>query len=162
VLPDLGVDPGAAGAVVDAGLVGSGPDGAFTPAPPQARWVDPIGWSREGYRVTSTALLLRRGVLHRQLDVVPHARTQSCGVRQGPLQRRLGVAAFALHSTPGPISPVVDHLASDVAAELLRAQTERARAARAAAGPERWMERPAAAPAASATHLLEEPAEPAE
>jgi putative membrane protein len=142
VLPDLGVVDEAAGAVVDAGLTGALSSGGFTPAPRRARWVDPVGWSREGYRVTSTALLLRRGVLHRRLDVVPHARTQSCGVRQGPLQRRLGVASFALHSTPGPISPVVEHLSSDVAAALLQAQIERARHARATAGPERWMEQP--------------------
>jgi putative membrane protein len=140
---------------VDAGLVGTTDDGGFACAPARARWVDPIGWRREGYRVTSTALLLRRGVLHRQLDVVPHARTQSCGVRQGPIQRRLGVASFALHSTPGAIKPVVDHLASDVAAALLQAQVVRARQARAAAGPERWMERPSV----RAAHLLEQPAE---
>lgn len=142
VLPDLGVVGEQPGIVVDAGLTGSGPEGCFVSAPRRARWVDPLGWNREGYRVTSNALLLRRGVLHRELDVVPHARTQSCGVTQGPLQRRLGLASFVLHSTPGPVGPKVDHLASDVAAALLEEQVARARAARAVAGPERWMERP--------------------
>jgi putative membrane protein len=184
VLPDLGVtDVEHPGPVVDAGLTGSGDEGGFTPSPRRARWVDPISWRRNGYRVTSSALLLRRGVLHRQLDVVPHARTQSCGVRQGPFQRRLRVASFALHSTPGPITPTVAHLSTDVAASLLAAQVERARLARAGAGPERWMERPQVRPheqpdlaadpsgegadpsgegATSAAGPLQEPAEPAE
>lgn len=141
VLPDLGVEKELPGVVVDAGLTGSGTDGGFVSAPRRARWVDPIGWSREGFRLTSNALLVRRGVLHRELDVVPHARTQSCGVTQGPLQRKLGLASFALHSTAGPVSPKVDHLSSDVAAGLLMDQVARARSARAVAGPERWMER---------------------
>ena len=75
------------------------------------------------------------------MTVVPHERTQSCGVQQGPLQRRLGLASFALHSTPGPVSPRVNHLAAPEAARLLDAQAARAQAARSAAGPERWMER---------------------
>ena len=164
VLPDLGVDDENPGVVVDAGLTGTTRTGGFTGAPRRARWVDPIGWRREGFRVTSNALLLRRGVLHRTLDVVPHARTQSCGVVQGPLQRRFGLASFTLHSTPGPVSPLVDHLASQVAAALLQDQVVRARQARAAAGPERWMERPAQQPSASgpASGPLDQPAEPAE
>jgi len=143
VLPDLGVtDVEHPGPVVDAGLSGSLGDGGFTASPPRARWVDPIGRRRHGYRVTGTALLLRRGVLHRQLDVVPHARTQSLAVTQGPLQRYLGLASFALHSTPGPVSPTVAHLATDVVAHLADEQALRARQARALAGPERWMEPP--------------------
>lgn len=132
VLPMLGVDdaPDSADAVVDAGLTGTRDAGGFTAAPRRARWADPIGWRRRGYRVTDTALLLRRGVLQRELDVVPHARTQSCAVWQGPLQRRLGLASFELHSTPGPVKPTVEHLASDVAAALLDAQTSRSRGAR--------------------------------
>ena len=135
VLPVLGVESRGepADAVVDAGLTGTGAAGGFTPAPRRARWADPLGWRRRGVRVTETALLLRRGVLQRELDVVPHARTQSCAVWQGPLQRRLGLASFELHSTPGPVHPTVEHLASDVAAELLGAQVARSRGARAGA-----------------------------
>jgi len=163
VLPDLGVtDSEHPGPVVDAGLSGRLGEGGFAASPRRAHWIDPIGWSRNGFRVTSSALLLRSGVLHRRLDVVPHARTQSCGVTQGPLQRRLGLASFALHSTPGPIRPVVEHLDTAVAARLLEEQARRAQAARAAAGPERWMERPAPSPAPSAAGGLQQPAEPAE
>jgi putative membrane protein len=170
VLPDLGVtDVEHPGPVVDGGLTGVLADGGFTPSPRRARLVDPISWRRNGYRVTDTALLLRRGVLHRHLDVVPHARTQSCGVRQGPVQRWLSVASFMLHSTPGPISPMVAHLSSDVVARLLDEQVLRARQARASAGPERWMESagpPAVPPdgpsAGPAGDPLDQPAEPAQ
>ena len=65
-------------------------DDGFLSSPPAARWLDPFGWRRNGFRVTREALLMRRGRLRRRLDVVPHARTQSCGLVQGPLQRRSG------------------------------------------------------------------------
>ena len=143
VLPDLGsTGPDQALAVIDAGLSGSGPAAGYVTSPRRARWLDPLAWRRNGYRVTGEALVIRRGWAHRHLDVIPHARTQSCGVSQGPVERWLGVASFALHSTPGPISPVVPHLSEAAAARLLEEQSTRASLARLAAGPERWMERP--------------------
>jgi putative membrane protein len=140
VLPDLGVqEPENPWTVIDTGLTASGPDNGYLVAPRRSRWVDPIGWRRSGVRVTEQALLIRRGVLGRSLDIVPHARTQSLGVTQGPLQRRLDIASFALHSTPGPVNPVVAHLDSGTAAQLLAEQAVRAEGARNTSGPERWM-----------------------
>jgi putative membrane protein len=140
VLPDLGVrDPENPWTVVEAGLAAAGPDQGYLLAPRRSRWVDPIGWRRSGVRVTEQALLIRRGVLVRSLDVVPHARTQSLGLTQGPVQRRLKIASFAVHSTPGPVSPVVAHLDAGTAAQLLAEQSVRAEGARNASGPERWM-----------------------
>ncbi|PRY16031.1 PH domain-containing protein [Kineococcus rhizosphaerae] len=139
VLPDLGTSEASPLDVVRAGLTGSGTDGGFTPVPRQARWLDWISWRRRGYLVTDHAFLSRNGRVVRGLDVVPHARTQSLGLTQGPWQRRLGLASVRLHSTPGKVSPRVDHLDEHVAALLLREQTARARAARAGSGPERWM-----------------------
>lgn len=92
--------------------------------------------------MTPQALLLRRGRLNRQLDVVPHERTQSLGLAQGPLQRRFRLSSFVVHSTPGPVLPRADHLDAAAAAELIMVQAERARSARKAAGPEKWMRRP--------------------
>ncbi|WP_454050900.1 PH domain-containing protein [Cellulomonas sp. Marseille-Q8402] len=137
VLPDLGTaDPRA---LVDAGLTGTEGGGGWAVAPRRSRWLDPVGWRRHGVAVTERALVLRSGVLTRQLVVVPHERTQSLGLAQGPLQRRLGLASFQLHSTPGPVAPRVDHLDARVAAGLLDEQATRARTARAGAGPEQWM-----------------------
>ncbi|BDO43491.1 PH domain-containing protein [Cellulomonas sp. NTE-D12] len=139
VLPDLGVaDPQA---VLDAAFTGRGDDGGFTPSPRAARWVDPIGWRRRGVLVTDRALLVRSGRWWRSVEVVPHERTQSLAVRQGPIQRALGVATFVVHSTPGPVSPRAEHLTEQAAAALLDEQAARARQARQAAGPEQWMRR---------------------
>ncbi len=140
VLPDLGVgEDEAATAVLTGGLTGRGDEGGFTSSPRGARLLDPLSWQRHGFRVTRRALLARRGVFVRELDVVPHERTQSLGIEQGPLQRRLGLASFVLHSTPGPVRPRVEHLRADIAAELLAEQSQRARVARATAVDERWM-----------------------
>ncbi|MBB2925316.1 PH domain-containing protein [Cellulomonas cellasea] len=141
VLPDLGVaDPRA---VVEAGLSGSAADDAFgfLTVPRRARLLDLLAWNRRGVLVTDRALLVRSGRFIRRLVVVPHERTQSLQLDQGPLQRRFGVASLVVHSTPGPVSPRVDHLDAAVAAALLDEQAERARTARANAGPEQWMRR---------------------
>ena len=136
-VPDLGVeDPRA---LVDAGLTGVDDDGGFVPSPRSARWVDPVGRRRRGVRVTPTALLVRSGRFWRRLDVVPHERTQSLGLEQGPLQRRLGLASFVVHSTQGKVQPQADHLDGRTAAALLDEQAARARTARTTAVPEQWM-----------------------
>lgn len=137
VVPDPGVDDAAA--VLGAGLTGTGTAAGWVDAPRSSRWLDPVAWRRNGFRVTRTALLCRRGRLTRQLDVVPHERTQSLSLEQGPLQRRLGVATVVAHATPGPVTPRVDHLAAPAAAALLAEQSHRAATARRSAGPERWM-----------------------
>ncbi|MGI4893889.1 MAG: PH domain-containing protein [Janthinobacterium lividum] len=139
VLPDLGTPEESPFDVVQAGLSGKDDAGGFTCVPRRARWLDPIAWRRHGFRITEHAFLARSGRLVRMLDVVPHARTQSLGVAQGPWQRRLGLVSVVLHSTPGSVKPRVDHLEAAVAARLLTEQTLRARTARAGAGPERWM-----------------------
>jgi len=131
-----GVDP----VLLDAALSGSGGAQGFVTVDRRARWLDPLGWRRIGYAVTERVLLARTGVLNRRLVVVPHERTQSVRLAQGPLQRRLGVVTFHVHSTPGPVDPVVPHLREAEGARLLREQGARARAARAASGPERWMQ----------------------
>ena len=137
VLPDLGVpDPRA---LLAAAMDGRGDDEGFTTMPRRARWLDPLAWHRTGFVVTDRALLIRSGWLIRRLVLVPHERTQSLSVEQGPLQRRLGVASLVVHSTPGPVSPRVPHLGADVAGALMTEQAARARTARAGAGPELWM-----------------------
>lgn len=140
VLPDLGVDEPRR--VLDAGLDGdSRAESTYVTAPRRTRILDPVAWRRNGFTVTGRALLMRRGRMVKILDVVPHERTQSLAMSQGPWQRRLGVASFQVHSTEGPVHPEVPHLDAADAALLMTEQARRARTARAAAGPERWMER---------------------
>src|SRR5690606_27431748 len=87
VLPDLGIEEPRR--VLDAGLDGdSRTPSVFVTAPRRTRILDPVAWRRNGCAVTGRALLLRRGRLVKILDVVPHERTQSLGINQGPWQRR--------------------------------------------------------------------------
>ncbi|WP_166850708.1 PH domain-containing protein [Isoptericola sp. BMS4] len=144
VLPDLDAgDLDTTLALLDEALVGDArTDRWFLTSPRRARLLDPWSWRRNGYAVTGRALLARGGRFVRRLEVVPHERTQSLGLEQGPWQRRRGLASVTLHSTPGPVMPTVQHMDADEAARLLAEQSVRARAARAHATPERWMEDP--------------------
>jgi len=137
VLPDLG-DTDGPGTVARA-LAGTGAEGGFTPSPASARWVDPWQWRRRGVRATETALLIRSGRLVRQLTVLPHERTQSLALRQGPVQRVLGLATVEVHSTKGVVKPVAHHLAVADAITLINEQAARARQRRSVQTPEQWM-----------------------
>ncbi|MFH5821958.1 PH domain-containing protein [Georgenia sp. AZ-5] len=151
VLPDLGAED--AEALLDAALEGSGGDAGFLPSPRRARWLDPVTWRRNAVRITGTALLMRTGRLSRSLVVVPHGRTQSLALKQGPLERRLGLADLFAHSVPGPVTPVLAHLDADLAGTLLMRQAERARSARSLEAPEDWRRRvgvPGGGPATTA------------
>jgi putative membrane protein len=139
VLELLVPDPGTPDpvSVFTAGLAGKDTDGGFQPSPRRAGWLDPLAWRRNGYRSTATALLCRHGFIFRSLQVVPHERTQSLGLFQGPLMRRLRLVDFVLHSTPGPVRPVVHHMDLVQARQLFLAQASRAADARRMAQPDR-------------------------
>ena len=137
VLPDLGeADPTG---TVSLALSGQGAEGGFTPSPRSARWLDPLQRRFRGVRATETALFIRRGWLVRELIVVPHERTQSLALTQGPVQRRLGLANVAVHSTKGVVRPIAEHMAVADAMVLLDAQARRARERRRVQTPEQWM-----------------------
>ncbi|WP_245854758.1 PH domain-containing protein [Flavimobilis soli] len=137
VLPDLGVqDPLG---LLEEAFTGSGASERFVTSPRAARWLDPWSWRRNGYAVTGRGLVIRTGRFTRSVVLVPHERTQSLALQQGPLQRRLGLTSFALHVSAGPVVPAVPHLADADAARLLLEQDDRARTARLGTGPEQWM-----------------------
>ncbi|NLF05872.1 MAG: PH domain-containing protein [Actinomycetales bacterium] len=138
VLPDLGTED-AAGALT-AAMEGSGEDHGFTLISRRVRFLSPLTFRRNGFLVTERALLLRHGRLRRQVQIVPHERTQSLGVSQGALARSLGVAHFTVHSVAGPVRPYLGDLDEAVAHRLVQEQAARAREARALDRPERWME----------------------
>ncbi len=123
-----------------------GTDGGFVTTPRRARFLAPLGWRRNGFTATETALLLRSGRWWRTFVVVPHQRTQSMALQQGPLARRFRVADLILHTTAGPVAPRLIQAGLDEARALLDDQSARARAARRLQKSEHWMES-AAAPA---------------
>lgn len=137
VLPDPGTPE--AGAVFGAGLAGMESDGGFMTTPRRARVLSPLGWRRNGYRATDTALLLRSGRLWRQLVVVPHQRTQSIALHQGPVARRFRLADLVLHTTAGPVVPRLRQADAGQALALFDEQSARARLARTRQTTEQWL-----------------------
>lgn len=137
VLPDLG-DPDPAGTIATA-MNGVGAENGFTASPARSWIFDPFQWKRRGVRATDRALLIRRGLFVREFFVIPHERTQSLLIRQGPLQQALRLATIVVHSTHGPVRPVAGHLDLDDARQLIEAQARRAREGRARQTPEQWM-----------------------
>lgn len=127
-LPDPGTtDPSR---VFGAGLNGLDADGGFVTTPRRGWLLAPLGWRRNGFTATQTALLIRSGRWWRQLVVVPHLRTQSMALHQGPLARHFGLADLVLHTTPGPVSARLIQAGVVEAWTLFDEQSARAREAR--------------------------------
>ncbi|MCD1145924.1 PH domain-containing protein [Kocuria sp. LUK] len=124
------VPPAGLAALVDEGLHGSGGQGRFTTSPRRARWLDPLTHRRTGFAADEAVLVVRGGRLARRAAVVPHEKTQSVAVQQGPLERALALADVHLHSVPGPVSVVVPHLDAAAARGLAAAQAVHATGAR--------------------------------
>jgi putative membrane protein len=107
--------------------------------PRRAAWLRPLGWLRLAYGVDDRVVVAREGVFYRTLTIVPHAKTQSVRLTQGPIQRRLRLATVWVDTTPGPVEAVIRHRPQEQARQILQAQAERARLARRVDVPERWM-----------------------
>jgi len=97
----------------------------FTCTPRRARILDPVTWAYQGYAETSYALVIRTGRLTRTVTIVPHNRIQGITCVTGPWANRLGLASVGLHSTQGPIDPIVPHLDQSDAAVLLASELPR-------------------------------------
>jgi putative membrane protein len=122
---------------------------ALAPAPGRARRRAWLQWHNLGVGHDERVMVTSRGFLTRKVAVIPHARTQSVEVSQGPWQRRLGLASVQVDSTPGPVTVVALHREAGQARAIAEAQLVRAAAARGRAPHERWMSGPRATPAAS-------------
>lgn len=114
----------------------------FQPAPDRARRRAWFQFRNLGVAHDDRVLAARRGFLTRRVAVIPHARTQSVGVSQGPWQRRLGLASVQVDSTPGPVSIVALHRSAGEARRIAEEQLVRAAVSRATGPSDRWMTRP--------------------
>lgn len=117
-----------------------------TRAPRSARWLRPIGWRYLRHGADDRVFVTDAGWLTRRTAVVPHAKMQSVRIKQGPLQRRLGLANVHVDTPAGPVNAVAVHRSSDEARQIAEEQAERSRRARQLAGPERWMSQPPRTP----------------
>ena len=102
ILP--GFDSAEQQTLIERGLRSKGGDDGFTNAPRRAAWLHPFSWRRIGYTVSDGIALLRRGVISRELVLVPLARLQSVAISQGPVTRMLRLASARLHTVAGPVS----------------------------------------------------------
>ncbi|ASD23282.1 hypothetical protein B7495_15130 [Cryobacterium sp. LW097] len=109
--------------LIQHGLISRGGDDGFRNAPRRAAWLRPFSWRRTGYAVSAGAVLLRRGVLSRELVLVPLARLQSVGINQGPVRRRLRLATARLHTVTGPVTATLGVLDVGEAVRLLETVT---------------------------------------
>lgn len=105
-------------------------ESAYRSRPRSSRWVDPVTWKRNAHALTGTLALVRSGRLSRTLELVPHARVQALSLRQGPIQRALGLSTIALHISPGPIRPHFVHLPQAEAHHLFDRHVDVTRQAR--------------------------------
>ncbi|HVQ17914.1 MAG TPA: PH domain-containing protein, partial [Actinomycetes bacterium] len=109
------------------------------PAPPRARWRAPLQFGRLAAGANDQVFVSRHGWLVPKWDVVPHARTQSVRLTQGPWQRLLDLASVHVDSTPGPLRIEAAQRDAQQARRLLGEQANRATQARGTARPDRWL-----------------------
>lgn len=100
------------------------------PAPERSRRRAFIQWRRLAVAWDDSVLATRSGRFTRRLAVIPHVRTQSVRVTQGPWERMLDLATMHADSTPGPVSVKALHLDAHYAREVADEQVARARQAR--------------------------------
>lgn len=124
--------------LIERGLVSKGGADGFTNAPRRAAWLRPFSWRRTGFALTENTVLLRHGVIARELALVPFARMQSVGATQGPIQRRLRLGAVHLHTVAGPVSARLNTIDDTVAAELFETLAAGAVASGASDTSHRW------------------------
>ncbi|WP_292696137.1 MULTISPECIES: PH domain-containing protein [unclassified Microbacterium] len=116
------------------GILGPIDDDPYVVTPRRVRLLRPLSWRRNGAVVTPDALFLRRGWVRRTLVIVPLARLQSVGLRQGPLGRATRTATLAAHVIAGTVRTSVGALDRDAALTLF---DDTARATVAAAAEDR-------------------------
>jgi membrane protein YdbS with pleckstrin-like domain len=71
-----------------------------------------------GYAERQDDLLVTRGILNRQLVVVPYGRMQYVDVTAGPLDRQFGLATVQLHTAAAATDAQIPGLVPDEAARL--------------------------------------------
>ncbi len=106
------------------------PSLVFQPSPPRSRWLRWFDAQHCSYGRNDSIVASTHGWLTRITELIPHARTQSVQLSQGPLQRRLRLASVEVHNCDGPVNLVLRHLNPADAREQALTQLEASRAAR--------------------------------
>ncbi|NYI05716.1 PH domain-containing protein [Allostreptomyces psammosilenae] len=91
-------------------------------------WAIGRNWASWRYCERADDLLVSKGVLWRQLVVVPYGRMQFVDVTAGPLARRFGIATVQLHTAAAATDAEIPGLLPDEAARLRDRLAERGEA----------------------------------
>jgi uncharacterized protein len=81
-------------------------------------WLIHRNWQAWGYAEREDDLLVTRGVLFKELTVVPYGRMQFVDVKSGPLERRFSLATVQLHTASPATDARIPGLPPDEAARL--------------------------------------------
>ena len=105
-------------------------DQVRTRAPRRSWLFAPIGWRYRWIAADPATFIAHEGWIEQTTSIVPHRKTQSVELRQGPLQRRRNVATVEVHTPKGPVNADGRNLDAGDARTAMLAQLERARASR--------------------------------
>ncbi|MGA9714981.1 MAG: PH domain-containing protein [Aeromicrobium sp.] len=119
-------DPLLAAAIIAELIPGTLIEPEVRTAAPSRSWIfAPIGWRYRWAGADRAAFIASEGWIERTTSLVPHHKTQSVELRQGPLQRRRGVATVEVHSPPGPVDADASHLDAAAARAMWEQQLDR-------------------------------------
>ncbi len=119
-------DPLLAAAIIAELIPGTLIEPEVRTAAPRRSWIfAPIGWRYRWAGADTAAFIASQGWIERTTSLVPHHKTQSVELRQGPLQRRRGVATVEVHSPPGPVDADASHLDAAAARAMWEQQLDR-------------------------------------
>jgi putative membrane protein len=90
----------------------------FLRAPGASRWRAPVRWRTYSIAWGEHHAVMRRGLIRRRTDIVPHRKIQSLRLVQGPWQRALGLATLHLDTAGTRIHARAQHRGRDEAENL--------------------------------------------
>ncbi|MBC7632726.1 PH domain-containing protein [Aeromicrobium sp.] len=125
-------DPSLAAAIIAELIPGAMAESVARTAAPRRSWVfAPIGWRSRWIGADDDTFVAREGWIERSTSIVPHNKTQSVELRQGPLARWRRIATIEVHTPKGPANADGRNLDEHDARDAMLAQLIRARASRA-------------------------------
>lgn len=119
-------DPALAAAVIAELVPGTEITPSARTAAPRRSWIfAPIGWRYRWAGADTAAFVASHGWIQRTTSLVPHRKTQSVELTQGPVQRWRSVATVEVHSPPGPVDADGTNLDAQVARSMWNEQLDR-------------------------------------
>lgn len=91
-------------------------------------WLIPRQVRAIGYAESDDDLVIRRGIMFRDMTIVPYGRMQFVDVHQGPLDRKFGISRVQLHTASAGTDATLHGLPADEASRLRDRLTARGEA----------------------------------